>query len=131
MGANSYRHSVLLHSRWLETEEPRATVMRSNNGWVWHEVCDSDPETAQEIAEALNAQEDGGLVDDYSDVEQLRTALHLAIGLMSTSGEFSYMTPEELLNKFMKEAKNGRLGNTSPAATHTPRSSRTRDMGCC
>ena len=49
--------AVVVHSRWLETDEPRATVIRSTNGWIWHDVCVTDHGTAQEIAEALTACE--------------------------------------------------------------------------
>jgi hypothetical protein len=49
--------AVVIHSRWLETDEPRATVIRSTNLWIWHDVCVTDPDTAQEIAEALTACE--------------------------------------------------------------------------
>ena len=45
--------AVVIHSRWLETDEPRATVIRSSNGWIWRDVCVTDPDTAQEIADAL------------------------------------------------------------------------------
>jgi len=45
---------VLVHGRWLETEPPQATVIRSDDGWTWHEMSTTDPETATEIAEALH-----------------------------------------------------------------------------
>ena len=48
------RYAVVHHGRWLETEEPRATVIRTWDGQNWHDVCTTDPETAQEIAEALD-----------------------------------------------------------------------------
>ena len=51
---SSEQYGVLIHGRWLETEKPRATVIRSDDGWTWHEVCMTDPETATEIAEALH-----------------------------------------------------------------------------
>ena len=48
------RYAVVVHGRWLETEPPRATVIRSRDGWTWHDMCTTDPETADEIAEALH-----------------------------------------------------------------------------
>ena len=48
------QYGVLVHGRWLETEKPQATVIRSDNGWTWQEMCTTDPETATEIAEALH-----------------------------------------------------------------------------
>jgi hypothetical protein len=50
--------SVLRHTRWLETDEPRATVIRSRDGWTWHEMCTTDPDAADEIAEALTYVEE-------------------------------------------------------------------------
>ena len=49
--------AVVIHSRWLETDEPKATVIRSVNGWIWHDMCVTDPDTAQEIAEAMTIRE--------------------------------------------------------------------------
>jgi len=50
---SSEQYGVLIHGRWLETEKPQATVIRSDDGWTWQEMCTTDPETATEIAEAL------------------------------------------------------------------------------
>jgi hypothetical protein len=50
--------AVVIHSRWLETEEPKATVIRSTNGWIWHDVCVTDPGTAQDIADALMVRQE-------------------------------------------------------------------------
>jgi hypothetical protein len=50
--------AVLQHTRWLETDEPRATVIRSRDGFMWHEMCTTDPDTAEEIAEALTYVEE-------------------------------------------------------------------------
>ena len=50
--------AVVRHSRWLETDEPKATVIRSDNGWIWFEVCVTDPDTAQMLADALTACEE-------------------------------------------------------------------------
>ena len=55
---SAYRYAVVIHDRWDESEEPTATVIRSTDGWVWHEVCTCGPENAQEVAEALGAMED-------------------------------------------------------------------------
>lgn len=51
---SSEQYAVVMYGRWLETEEPRATVIRSTDGWIWHDVCTTSPDTAQEIAEALD-----------------------------------------------------------------------------
>jgi len=47
------RYAVVVHGRWLDTEPPRATVIRSRDGWLWHDMCTTDPDSAEEIAEAL------------------------------------------------------------------------------
>jgi hypothetical protein len=49
------RFAIVQHDRWLETEPPRASVIRSTDGWIWYEVCVTDPDSAYEIAEALTA----------------------------------------------------------------------------
>ena len=51
---SSERYGVLVHGWRLETEKPQATVIRSDDGWTWQEMCTTDPETATEIAEALH-----------------------------------------------------------------------------
>jgi hypothetical protein len=51
------RYAVVVHGRWSDDEPPRATVIRSRDGWVWHDLCTTDPDTAQEIAEALEKVE--------------------------------------------------------------------------
>jgi 3-hydroxyisobutyrate dehydrogenase-like beta-hydroxyacid dehydrogenase len=33
-------------------------VIRSRDGWVWHDMCTTDPDSAEEIAEALQAVEE-------------------------------------------------------------------------
>ena len=48
------QYGVLVHGLWLDTDQPQATVIRSDDGWTWQEVCTTDPETATEIAEALH-----------------------------------------------------------------------------
>lgn len=53
-----YRYAVVLHGRWLDTDEPLATVIRSRDGWTWHDVCTTDPDSADEIAEALTVVEE-------------------------------------------------------------------------
>jgi hypothetical protein len=47
------RYAVVVHGRWSDDEPPRATVIRSRDGWVWHDMCTTDPDSADEIAEAL------------------------------------------------------------------------------
>jgi hypothetical protein len=47
------RYAVVVHGRWSDTEPPRATVIRSRDGWTWHDLCTTDPDSADEIAEAL------------------------------------------------------------------------------
>lgn len=49
------QYAVLVHDRWLESEKPEATVIRSVNGRTWHPVCVAYPETAHEIADTMNA----------------------------------------------------------------------------
>jgi hypothetical protein len=51
------QYGVVVHGRWLETEKPQATVIRSRDGWTWHDMCTTDPDTATEIAEALHQAE--------------------------------------------------------------------------
>ena len=53
-----FRYAVVAHYRWLDDEQPRATVIRSRDGWLWHDMCTTDPESAEEIAEALTVVEE-------------------------------------------------------------------------
>lgn len=41
------------------------------------------------------------------EISVLRTALALAVGEMSTSGEYSYVGPDVLMNRFLDEARRG------------------------
>jgi hypothetical protein len=50
---SSDRYAVVVHGRWSDDETPRATVIRSRDGWTWHDMCTTDPDSAEEIAEAL------------------------------------------------------------------------------
>ncbi len=52
------RYAVVAHYRWSDDEPPRATVIRSRNGWIWHDLCTTDPDSAEEIAQALQTVED-------------------------------------------------------------------------
>ena len=52
-----FRYAVVAHYRWLDAEQPRATVIRSRDGWLWHDMCTTDPDSADEIAEALTVVE--------------------------------------------------------------------------
>ena len=47
------RYAVVVHGRWSDDEPPRATVIRSRDGWLWHDMCTTDHDSADEIAEAL------------------------------------------------------------------------------
>jgi hypothetical protein len=47
------RYAVVSHYRWSDDEPPRATVIRSRDGFWWHDMCTTDPDSADEIAEAL------------------------------------------------------------------------------
>jgi hypothetical protein len=47
------RYAVVAHYRWSDAEPERATVIRSRDGWLWHDMCTTDPDSAEEIAEAL------------------------------------------------------------------------------
>jgi hypothetical protein len=47
-------YAALIHSRWLESEIPRATIIRSTDGFIWHDVCVCNPDYAEEIVAALN-----------------------------------------------------------------------------
>jgi hypothetical protein len=47
------RYAVVVHGRWSDAEPARATVIRSRDGWIWHDICTTDPDSAEEIAEAL------------------------------------------------------------------------------
>jgi hypothetical protein len=53
-----FKYAVVVHGRWHDDEQPRATVIRSRDGWVWHEMCTTDPDSADEIAEALTVVEE-------------------------------------------------------------------------
>ena len=82
---SSEQYGVLVHGRWLETEKPQATVIRSDDGWTWQEVCATDPETATEIAEALHQvalrRSDEALADQLADAierQEFDRAAHLA-----------------------------------------------------
>lgn len=68
------RKDVVLRLRWIQEE-----------GQCDCHICETAGEGAAEI-------------------ELLRRALWLAVGEMSSSGEYSYLHPEELLKKFMEEA---------------------------
>lgn len=61
------KYAVLYHNRWLETEEPKATVMRTRDGEVWHPMCVTDPDTAHEIVWALRVK-----MDDAVEVKRVR-----------------------------------------------------------
>lgn len=47
------------------------------------------------------------MLEAADEIEWLRIALALAVGEMSTSGEYSYLSPEVLMNKFLEEARRG------------------------
>ena len=47
------RYAVVVHGRWSDDEPPRATVIRSSDGFMWHDMCTTDHDSAEEIAEAL------------------------------------------------------------------------------
>lgn len=53
-----FTYAVLLHNRWLESEEPRATVMYTSDSFIWHEICTCAPEHAQDISFALQFEQD-------------------------------------------------------------------------
>lgn len=46
-----------------------------------------------------------GRLDD--EIERLRAALALAVGELSTHGEYTAWTPEMLMNQFLEEARRG------------------------
>lgn len=48
------KFAVVLHGRWLETDEPLATVIYSRDGRHWHDICTCAPEWANEICDALD-----------------------------------------------------------------------------
>ena len=82
------QYGVVVHGRWLDTDQPQATVIRSDDGWTWQEVCTTDPETATEIAEALHQVAlrrsdayDEALADQLADAierQEFDRAAHLA-----------------------------------------------------
>jgi hypothetical protein len=53
-----FKYAVVAHYRWRDDEQPRATVIRSRDGWTWHDMCTTDPDSAEEIAEALTVVEE-------------------------------------------------------------------------
>ena len=69
------------------------------------------------VAETLgNGQEVyahwGGTAKDVhaccrDEIEQLRKALALAVGELSTHAQYQYLSPEQLLNQFLTEAVRG------------------------
>lgn len=48
---------------------------------------------------------DGLKAEAADEIERLRTALALAVGEMSTSGEYSYLSPDQLMQHFLEEAR--------------------------
>ena len=49
------RYSIMRHTRFLETEEPLATVIVTyDNGETWHDICTCNTDYADDIADALN-----------------------------------------------------------------------------
>ena len=42
-----------------------------------------------------------------AEIERLREALALAVGELSTHGEYAAWTPEMLMNQFLEEARRG------------------------
>lgn len=49
-------YGVVIHSRWLETEEPKATVVYTKDGFIFHDICTCDPDWAREIAAAMQSK---------------------------------------------------------------------------
>lgn len=49
-------YGVVIHSRWLESEEPKATVVYTKDGFTFHDICTCSPDWAREIAEALQSK---------------------------------------------------------------------------
>lgn len=41
------------------------------------------------------------------EIQQLRTALALAVGELSTHAQYSVYSPEQLMQQFLKEARRG------------------------
>jgi len=69
---------IVRHSRWLESDEPLATVIRSSDGWAWHDMCVTDPDTAEEIADALTYTEQDrgkGAMAEFSPLVVVSDAL--------------------------------------------------------
>lgn len=67
-----FKYAVVMHSRWSEEEEPKATVIRSSDSWVWDDVCTCSPDYALEVAEALDVaqsltgvREAGDALEDF------------------------------------------------------------------
>lgn len=52
------KYAVVIHSRWLESEEPKATVIYTRDDYIWHDICTCDPDWAKEIATALQCMHD-------------------------------------------------------------------------
>lgn len=73
--ANKY--SIVFHDRWLESEEPLATVVYSSDGWKWHEICTCSPEWAEEIAIALEKVEENKNL--RADLEEAYDACRYAL----------------------------------------------------
>lgn len=51
-------YAALIHTREFETESPRATIIYSTNGILWHEMCFCHPDYAEEVVFALNASQE-------------------------------------------------------------------------
>lgn len=73
--------AVVNHVRWSDDDVPRATVIRSTDGWRWHDMGVTDPDSASEIAEALEC---------LSELRALREAgddIVNAVALLSCAGQ--------------------------------------------
>jgi hypothetical protein len=65
------RYAVVVHGRWADAEPPRATVIRSRDGWLWQDMCTTDPDSAEEIAEALTYVAEDRAVRRLAETEAL------------------------------------------------------------
>jgi len=57
------RFAVMMRPQPADGSRRSAVVIRSRDGWVWHEVCTTDHETAQEIANAMTMMQEARFGD--------------------------------------------------------------------
>ena len=90
------RYGVVIHGRWSDSDEPLATVIRSNDGWTWYDLCTTDPDAAREIAEALDKS--NHIDNEYNniEIERLKEIVALGTSLVDKSAEENKLLRDEI-----------------------------------